>query len=601
MNQVLSTRYGCLATVRFRVVLLAMLAGCGTYATAQQPAPHRQNSPGNPAGGGKSAYSTAQNVLASGQRLFESHCSSCHNFLQKGIGPGLGQVTTEVSPEWLKEFIRDAPGRIGRGDARAIRLFSEYKQYMPAFATLKEADLDALLAYLRANRRRALPTARGEDPGVAVNDPISAKIAKSGLRLRLGEVLTAPATAPEAPLARLNKMAVLPGQTERVFIEDLRGVLYELTNDSLRVFMSLPRVRPAFIHAPGLGSGFGSFAFHPEFHKNGLFYTTHTEEAGTAPADFAYADSIRVALQWVLTEWKMTDPAGAAFAGVGRELLRINMVTPMHGVQEITFNPLARPGSPDYGLLYMGVGDGGATENGYPFLCQDPSRIWGSVVRLDPLGTNSRNGRYGIPPTNPYAQAAASAALGEGFCRGFRNPNRLSWTPDGRLLITDIGQAHLEELNLGVAGAHYGWPEREGTFRINPRGDMGRVYPLPPGDTAFHYVYPVAQYDHDEGNAISGGFVYTGTALPLLRGKYLFGDVVNGRVFYVETRELTLGRQAVVRELELEFAGEVTSFRERNGGKKTDLRIGLGLNQELMLFTKSAGKLYRLTACTLAK
>ncbi|MBO0935532.1 PQQ-dependent sugar dehydrogenase [Fibrella sp. HMF5335] len=540
-------------------------------------------------------YSSDKQLIAKGQSLFQTNCSACHNFRQKGIGPNLAGVTTAVTPTWLRAFVRNAPEQISRGDARAVRLFEEYKQYMPAFPALSDPDLEAILAFVHTNQKQRLPEAKNENLGAAIDDPVPAKIAKSGLRLRIEDVLTAPATAQAKPLARINKMLVLPGQPDRVFIEDLRGKLYELIADSLRTVMDLAKERPNFIHTPGLATGFGSYAFHPDFYRNGLFYTTHTEKAGTAPTDFAYADSIKVTLQWVITEWKITDPTSAVFTGTGRELFRVNMVSPIHGVQEITFNPLARPRSPDYGLLYIGVGDGGATENGYPFLCHDKSHVWGSVMRIDPKGTNSRNGRYGIPATNPYAKDKPTTVK-EIYCRGFRNPNRICWTPNGNMLITDIGQARMEEINIGIAGADYGWPEREGTYLMNSRGNMGKVYALPANDKSAHYVYPVAQYDHDEGNAISGGFVYTGTATPQLQGKYIFGDVVNGRIFYVESNALTLGRQAVVQEIELEHAGKPTTFQELSDSKKTDLRMGMGLHGDLFLYTKSDGKMYRVAA-----
>lgn len=539
-------------------------------------------------------YSTDKQLITRGQGLFQANCSACHNFLQKGIGPNLAGVTAEVTPAWLRAFVRNAPAQIGRGDARAVRLFKEYNQYMPAFSALTDPDLEALLAFVYANQKR--PSAGDNDAtlGMDIADPIPTKLAKSGLRLHLDDVLTAPATAKAAPLARINKMQVLPGQPNRIFIEDLRGRLYELVADTLRTVMDMANERPGFIHQPGLATGFGSFAFHPDFYRNGLFYTTHTEKAGAAPADFAYADSIKVTLQWVVTEWKITDPRSAVFSGKGRELFRVNMVSPIHGVQEVAFNPLARPGSPDYGLLYIGVGDGGATENGYAFLCRDKSHVWGSVMRIDPRGSNSRNGHYGIPAINPYAKDKSPTTTKEIFCRGFRNPNRITWTPGGKLLITDIGQAQMEELNLGMAGADYGWPMREGTFLMNPKGNMGKVYALPRNDAAAHYVYPVAQYDHDEGNAISGGFVYTGAAIPQLQGKYIFGDVVNGRVFYVDANGLTVGRQAVIHELELERAGQLTTFRDLCGGaRKTDLRIGEGLNGALFLYTKTDGRMYK--------
>ncbi|AKD58694.1 cytochrome C [Spirosoma radiotolerans] len=590
---------------------LLVITSWNMSAMAQQPASGGQARQSKPAattvGVEPTAYSADKRIVAKGQLLFQNSCSPCHNFLQKGIGPNLGQVTTQVSATWLKQFIRNAPEKISQKDDRATRLFNEYKQVMPAFSNLTETDLTALLAYIHANHKAESLASSAEKLGAGLENPIPAKLAKSGLRLRLSEVLTAPATSTAIPHARINKMAVLPGQPDRVtpdrvtpdrvFLQDLRGILYELVGNELRVFMDIRKERPDFIPAPGLATGFGSFAFHPDFYQNGLLYTTHTEKAGTAPADFAYADTIPVRLQWVLTEWKVNKPTEAIFSGTGRELLRVNFVSAIHGLQEITFNPLASPKSPDYGLLYMGLGDGGATEEGYYFLCNDKSRIWGSVARIDPRGRNSTNGRYGIPPENPYAQDQNPATLGEIFCRGFRNPNRISWSPDGKMLITDIGQHNAEELNLGIAGADYGWPQREGTFRMNPRGNMSVVYPLPSDDSSSAYSYPVAQYDHDEGNAISGGFVNTGTSLPLLNGKYVFGDVVNGRVFFVESADLKTGTQVPVQEVDLEVDGQLTTFQKLSGSKKTDLRFGMGLHHGLYLFTKTDGKLYRVTDC----
>jgi len=585
----------CKQSIRVLALLLGTLSGWSVNAqrpVAQKPATStaRAASAANP-------YSTDKQVLAKGQQLFQSNCSACHNFLQKGIGPNLSEVTSHASPDWIRQFIRNAPDVIQRGDARAVRLFEEYKQAMPAFTSLSDGDVQALMSYIRANQKQKPSEAETARLGPPIQDPIPARIASSGLRISLEEVITAPASAEKAPLARINKMLVLPGPTDRLFLEDLRGTLYELVNDKLRVYMDMRKERPNFIHAPGHATGFGSYAFHPDFYKNGLFYTTHTEKANTAPADFAYPDSIRVTLQWVLTEWKLPNPAGATFAGSGRELMRVNMVSPIHGVQEITFNPLAKPGSPDYGLLYIGVGDGGATENGFPFICNSKSRIWSSVLRIDPQGRNSQNGRYGIPPGNPYAQDNDPATLGEIFCRGFRNPNRITWAPDGKMLISDIGHANAEELNLGVAGADYGWPEREGLLVINYRGKMDKVYALPENDAALQYVYPVALYDHDEGNAFSGGFVYTGSDIPLLTGKYIFGDIVNGRVFYVDSDQLQLGRQAPIEELQLAVGDSVTTFRTLTGAQKTDLRFGVGLNNAFYLYTKSDGKIYRIKSC----
>ena len=124
----------------------------------------------------------------------------------------------------------------------------------------------------------------------------------------------------------------------------------------------------------------------------------------------------------------------------------------------------------------------------------------------------------------------------------------------GAFLISDIGQGQIEEVDLGRKGANYGWPLREGTF-VTDRFDDGTLYARPVPDMS-GFTDPVAQYDHDEGNAtrttaITGGFVYRGSAMPHLQGHYILGDLVSGRVFHVPVAELRLGEQAQLQELTL--------------------------------------------------
>ncbi len=562
-------------------------------------------------------------TVAHGKELFVNNCSACHNFQQQAIGPALAGVTTEVEAPWLYHFIRNAPAMIDSGDARAVKLYEAYQQYMPPFTRLDSGAVLAIMGYLHTQQDTA-PAITAATLENVLTDPIPTKIKRSGLALVLEPVAQAPATRPEPPVARINKMLMLPGeassrsgmtgeaspgeanQPERMFMHDLQGILYEVRDDQFRPYLDLREQQPNFIDKPGLATGFGSFAFHPEFYDNGLLYTTHTEPAGAAPADYAFDDSIDVTLQWVVTAWKTDDPTAATFNGAPRELLRINMVTGIHGMQELTFNPTGSPrdaapgdASPrdDYGLLYLGIGDGGATLHGHPELCQDLSRPWGTILRIDPRGSNSSNGQYGIPASNPFARDGDEQTLGEIFAYGFRNPHRISWDTGGEhaMLISGIGEKNAEELNLGVAGANYGWPQREGTFLIDERGDISLPYPLPPNDDELGFTYPVAQYDHDEGNAISGGFVYRGSAVPELQGTYVFGDIVTGRLFGVEADQLKLGQQAEIRELGLRVDGQTTTLREVTGINRVDLRFGLGFDDELYLFTKSDGRVWRVT------
>ncbi len=270
------------------------------------------------------------------------------------------------------------------------------------------------------------------------------------------------------------------------------------------------------------------------------------------------------------------------------------MVSQAHGFQEVTFNPLSQSGEADYGLLYLGMGDGGVGMR-YPFLCDTKEQIWASVIRIDPLGDDSANGQYGIPADNPFVNDPAAVA--EVWARGFRNAHRISWDRTGsdKMFISNIGQHSVEEVNLGVAGGDYGWPNREGTLLFDPMANPELVYPLPANDSG--YVYPVAQYDHDEGNAVSGGFVYAGIEVPLLEGKYVFGDIPRGKIFYSEVDEMELGQQAQVYQLSIEFEGRTTDLENLAKSKRVDLRFGLDSAGELYLFTKSNGTLYKVIDC----
>ena len=545
------------------------------------------------------AYLHDARAIAQGNQIFDNNCVACHNFQSSGIGPNLSGVTQRVSQKWLKSFIQNPLEMIESGDERAVALAGQYKQYMPGFQMLEESEIEALLAYLHTRKARPeLPTRT--DWGEPVTDPIPEKIPLSTLTLTLREFAQVPPSATSGQQARINKMEALPDGSKRLFVHDLRGKLYELTNGTPSLFLDLAAIKPAFIHIPGHGTGMGSFAFHPEYAQNGLFYTTHTEDPAQSPAaDFAYEDSLPVKVRWVLTEWQQYRPGSDTFTGAQRELMRINMVSQIHGVQEIAFHPYARPGDEDYGLLYIGVGDGGAAGLRLPFLLQDNKRIWGTLLRIDPLGNNSRNGRYGIPSANPYAGQGGDA-LGEIYAMGFRNPHRFSWNPaNGQMLATCIGQHMLEELNLVVKGANYGWPEREGTLRMDKAGDLGRLYPLPADDSLYGFTYPAAQFDHDEALAISGGFVYAGAAVPALKGKYVFGGIVGGRLFMLNAATLQPGSLAPIQEIALELEnGQPAAWPELTGNLHTghnrvDLRIGMDAEGELYLMTKANGKIFR--------
>lgn len=546
-------------------------------------------SPGRETG---SDIATDSVAVAEGRSMFNRDCSSCHNFTHDGIGPHLSGIVEEVSVEWLRSFIKNPQSVISSGDDRASALFASYRAVMPSFAHYTDEDLDHIIAFL--NTHKDAPAESHETHPDALADPIPERIALSDLVVGLEEVAQIPPSGDLPLITRIAKMDFRP-DTKALFILDLRGKLYRLDNNQPKVYMDMAELRPGFINTPGMGTGFGSFAFHPDFGKNGLLYTTHTEGPGAGEADFGYIDNFPVTLQWVLTEWKTENPNAPVFSGSGRELLRINMVHRFHGMQEIAFNPVSKPGDDDYGLLYITIGDGGSVEFGYPVLVHSTEKIWGTIGRIDPAGNNSRNGQYGIPPSNPFASSTNPDVLGEIYAYGFRNPHRITWSRRGQMFASNIGHHNIESLYLILPGHDYGWPVREGSFVMDvPNAGMRNVFSLPPDDSAYNITYPVAQYDHDEGNAISGGYEYWGDDIPALKDKYVFGDIVNGRLFYVNMKDIKPGSQAPIHEFRVTLDGEIKSILQIGGSDRVHMRLGRDADGELYVFTKQDGKVYRM-------
>ena len=561
---------------QFVVILLLIISSCGTDESNSKI---------------EQKYLRGELPVQEGMVVFNQNCASCHNFNSAEIGPNLAGITSKMDKEWIKAFIQNPQKMIQKGDERALAQFKKFGVYMPAFEHLEEKDLENLLAFIHKfseGEKKNTSNRKG-----ALINPITEPIPESNFNLVVEEFTTIPSSSPTPPDTRINTLRTQgKGKLERLFISDLRGTLFEIIGQKPHPYLIISEFIQEFIDAPGLGSGLGSFAFHPDFESNGLLYTTHTEPSKTKKADFAVSSEVKSRLQWVLSEWKTKIPTAPTFTGQQRELMRVDMVTQIHGFQELTFNPNAKPNTPDYGLLYLGIGDGGAALAGHPELCGTKNRIWGSVIRIDPKGSNSENGRYGIPESNPFAH---KEGLGEIFCYGFRNPHRISWEQGGtqKILISNIGQHSIEEVNLGRKGAHFGWPFREGSYVFDVNANPELVYTPTDKEREAIFQDPVIQYDHDEGNAVSGGFVYTNDQIPSLKGNYLFGDIARGTLFLTPLVEIENGKQASIQKIGLELNGEKTSFISIRPNERVDLRFGQDSGGELYLFTKSNGKVYR--------
>ncbi|MFY7804444.1 MAG: PQQ-dependent sugar dehydrogenase [Limnoraphis robusta] len=451
-------------------------------------------------------------------------------------------------------------------------------------------------------------------------NPIPEPIEKSKLSIGLEEVVKIPDSGSDKnknKAARLN-LLLSPGDgSGRLFVNDMRGKLYVIVDRTATVYMDVKSLVGQGFHDQSGQQGFSYFAFHPEFAKNGIFYTVTSEDQHTGKPDFPVSkpiinskgERVESSHHDVIREWKTTNPSANTFSGTVREILRIEEPYADHNTGQLAFNPNVKPGEADYGMLYIAVADGGS--DGFPVSRTDPldngqdlSTPLGKILRIDPFGNNSANGKYGIPDDNPFVNDNNPKTLGEIWAYGLRNPHRFSWDTggEGKMLIVDTGQAFIEEVNLGKKGGNYAWGEREGTWVVDQNNE-NVVYELPENDADFNYIYPVAQYDHDQppgltefyGIAITGGFVYRGSAIPELLGQYIFADFgSDGRFFHVPVDELVEGKQATIQELRL-FEGEKErSFLEMVGQNRTDVRFGTDEAGELYVTSKQDGKVRKI-------
>ena len=468
-----------------------------------------------------------------------------------------------------------------------------------------------------------------------ITNPLPATVDKLGLMVEIQDVARLPETRNLRPVdqdvtptgwARVSFVRDLPDG--RRFASDSRGFLYLLDGDRPLLYADVAAAFP-FANYNRLESGFIGFDFHPEFARNGLFYTVHSERAPGNPAtpDFVPPGYTAADATYhnVITEWRTNDPRASTFEGTRRELLRVGHVVMnlTHPFGNVEFNPTARPGDPDYGLLYtsgsdLGFSNGGGQNANNPAQTQRLDSVITAILRFDPRSPSVTNGTkglgdYTIPAVNQFAADGDPATLGEIYAYGFRNAHRLSWDlMDGTMFASDIGMNHIEEINIVHEGGNYGWMRREGYWEngiFRPDGALNQLFVLPAnvlnGRNQDEFTYPVAIYDHNEGQAVSGGFAYYGE-IDALRGKFVFGDVQRGRLFAANVEAMKAADDGIpatvapVEEIQLYVrdasgARVYVSFRElveRTMGAsmaRADLHLSRSRDGELFLTSRQDG------------
>ncbi len=550
------------------------------------------------------SYPTDSMSIAKGVNLYNLHCKSCHALDNDGIGPRLGGITRIVAKEELIKFTQNPASFLLSNDSRWKLLHQKYKQIMPSFDFLKPEEIENVCAYINqeTEKQNLHPLVISTSTKLDANEitaNIAPKIIPSKYNIDLQDFVQIPRAKGNPGDKGIATLRTSPLKDSTFFVSDLIGIVFKVQSGKADTFLNVRKLLPDFIFAPGIGTGLGSFAFHPDFLNNRLIYTSHAKKIINKKADFSYADTLTPGLQWVITEWKMKDIHSKIFEGTHRELMRVNTPTTAHGFQDITFSPVADKSNPDYGMLYIGSGDGGSNNIKRPDLIHNKQTLLGTIIRINPLGNNSKNKQYGIPPDNPFIKETNPKTLKEIYAHGFRNPHRMAWdTANNRMLVADIGEANIEELNIVEKGGDYGWPQREGKYRIDTRETLRKIYKITPAEQAI-YRLPFAYYDHEVGNAISGGFVYEGN-LKLLQQKYIFGDIVNGNLYYVNIdSKLTDSR---IYELSFTINGEPADAREMYGKKKrAQLRIGYDDFTKEMYVMNKTGIMRKITSVQIKK
>jgi Glucose / Sorbosone dehydrogenase len=411
----------------------------------------------------------------------------------------------------------------------------------------------------------------------------------------------------EGTAARTMTLVNEPG-TRRLFVNDMRGPIYSVSYDGRRVQPYVDVDAPQWavvVQSSGRERGVQSIAFHPQFNERdsrgfGKFYTL-TDTANTKPTpDFRPRGGTRTH-DTILLEWSAKTPTADAYdGGPPRELMRVEQPFANHNGGLLAFNSTARPGTADFGLLYMSFADGGS--GGDPFnMAQNLGSLFGKLLRIDPFGTDGANGKYGIPSGNPFVADANPDTLGEIYAYGLRNPQRFTWdAKNGNLFLADIGQNIVEEVDLVTAGANLGWNAWEGSYKFLSREGVDRASPRSDPSVA----YPIVEYGQldpllQPQSAVTMGTVYRQTAIKQLTNRLVFGDIPSGEIFYVSADDLPKGGQEPLRRILLTDGGtpktllelirEENAKQSRPPATRADLRFGSGPDGQIFLLNKADG------------
>jgi glucose/arabinose dehydrogenase len=290
---------------------------------------------------------------------------------------------------------------------------------------------------------------------------------------------------------QITDLQFVPGAPALMVVleKEGRAVVFDRENGERREWFKIQVVTDSEAGLLGL-------AFHPAFEENGKFYLNYVKRSKGA-------DISRIA------EWKADPQNLSAGAQEARVLLEVEQPYANHNAGQLAFGP--------DGYLYIGWGDGGWMNDPHSH-GQNPATLLGAMLRID-VDRQEDGKPYAVPADNPFV--GKKGYLPEVWAFGLRNPWRYSFDRHGRLIVADVGQDLWEEVSVVSKGDNLGWNIREGKHCFEPKEKCKQE----------GLTEPVYEYGREDGSSITGGYVYEGNAVPALRGKYVFGDFVSGRLW----------------------------------------------------------------------
>ncbi len=280
----------------------------------------------------------------------------------------------------------------------------------------------------------------------------------------------------------------VPGEPDRVLVLEKPGTIQLVSKKD-------PKVRSVILkRAVKTASEMGllGLAFHPDFARNRKIYINYNPEDGAK----------RTRISECVLDLKTFQ------AGQERILLEVAQPYPNHKAGQLVFGPDK--------MLYIGLGDGGFADDPQNH-GQRTDVLLGKMLRIDVAADRAKP--YRIPTDNPFLANKKYAP--EIWATGLRNPWRYTFDATGRLIVADVGQNLWEEVTFVTKGSNQGWRVKEASQCFNPRKNCN----------ATGMSDPWLEYGRDDGASITGGFVYAGNTVPALKGKYVFGDFVIGRIW----------------------------------------------------------------------